>query len=711
MIHPSRCVPVSLALLIAVSSPSLGFLRPGGSRDPSLRAWDRASQASPAARRGPDPSQRAALARLRHEVPALSVTWDPARGTPSFIRAAAGLVTFGPGRPAEAVRDFLRKHCALFRGCAGALEVAEASPERTEADGTTRVALTQRIGGREVFRAGLAATFDASGRLVSLAANVVPELRPGPAPRFEAGHLVSLALQHVGADGRAGAVRTTHRSVAYALDGEARPAEFVWVRGGDLNDLVVVDAADGSLLMRSHVMMYTQPQGKVFERAPNDLQDPNISSPVQPTLVPFTGDPVASPIGWVTDNPVACEETAGNNVFLASYWGVEAGAGFFNLFPCEEGAHFEYPWARDYTDCSFKNFTKRIRECHQVGQDPLLAGTNLFYHTNRIHDVLFSLGFDESWGNFQEVNFGGDPNALGGDAIEILSSGGVHAGLECNARFFPNPDGERAWIEMGMFSTDPNVPGCTNLRPRVRNVDSSLDPDIIYHEYGHGMSTRIVGIVSMDPGTSAGLLGEGWSDFIAIQILSDPAAPGDEGDPNRPFLYGGYEISGGGRRYPYSVDEGVNPLTFDNLCETGCRIHDDGEIWANMLWEVRYRLIQDHGFAVGKEKMGFLLVDSMKNLSGAGPPDMLTARDAILAADGVRYLAENCTSIWEAFTERGLGPAADFADPNEQQPLSDYGPLADSDGDGTIDICESGGGGGGGGSCGPDGCHTFEPKP
>jgi hypothetical protein len=49
-------------------------------------------------------------------------------------------------------------------------------------------------------------------------------------------------------------------------------------------------------------------------------------------------------------------------------------------------------------------------------------------------------------------------------------------------------------------------------------IDSALDSDIVYHEYGHGLSWRMIGHMS---GPIAGAIGEGNSDGIALLINGD----------------------------------------------------------------------------------------------------------------------------------------------------------------------------------------------
>ena len=71
-------------------------------------------------------------------------------------------------------------------------------------------------------------------------------------------------------------------------------------------------------------------------------------------------------------------------------------------------------------------------------------------------------------------------------------------------------------------------------------IDSALDSDIVYHEYGHGLSWRMIGHMS---GAIAGAIGEGNSDGIAMLINGDDVM-GEYGTSSpvgfRRFPYAGY---------------------------------------------------------------------------------------------------------------------------------------------------------------------------
>lgn len=113
----------------------------------------------------------------------------------------------------------------------------------------------------------------------------------------------------------------------------------------------------------------------------------------------------------------------------------------------------------------------------------------------------------------------------------------------------------------------------TGLSGRLRKnpvaplmIDGDLDADIVYHEYGHGLTWRMIGGMS---GKLAGAVGEGASDVTAFLVNGDDRiAEYSFSDPV------------GIRRFPYTE----YPLTYSDVA--GASVHDDGEIYAGAMWRV-----------------------------------------------------------------------------------------------------------------------------
>ena len=166
--------------------------------------------------------------------------------------------------------------------------------------------------------------------------------------------------------------------------------------------------------------------------------------------------------------------------------------------------------------------------------------------------------------------------------------------------------------------------------PPPLQIDASLDSDIVYHEYGHGLTWRMIGSMS---GAMSGAIGEGASDTLAFLINGDDA-----------IAEYSFSFAGGIRRNTYAN----YPRTYSAFA--GASVHDDGEIYAAAMWRLK-ELFNAAG-RTDDELLG-LWVDGM-NFTPAGPKfeDM---RDGILQAS--QDAATDCL-IWTAFAEQGIGVGA-----------------------------------------------------
>ncbi|ADX68776.1 T9SS-dependent M36 family metallopeptidase [Weeksella virosa] len=198
--------------------------------------------------------------------------------------------------------------------------------------------------------------------------------------------------------------------------------------------------------------------------------------------------------------------------------------------------------------------------------------------------------------------------------------------------------------------------------------DGSLDNGVIAHEYGHGISTRLTGPLT----TSACLrnkeqMGEGWSDFFGYILTMQPEDKGTDARGIGTYVTDQPTTGRGIRPTAYSTDMSVNPATYDNLKTYGDSSnespHRTGYVWATMLWDMTWKLIDKYGFSPdiyngdkGNNISLQLVMDGMKNQPCN--PGFVDGRDAILAADIANYNGENQCEIWQAFARRGLGYGA-----------------------------------------------------
>ena len=191
--------------------------------------------------------------------------------------------------------------------------------------------------------------------------------------------------------------------------------------------------------------------------------------------------------------------------------------------------------------------------------------------------------------------------------------------------------------------------------------DGSLDNGIIAHELGHGLSNRLTGgPESSDCLWNAEQGGEGWSDWLALMLTMEE---GDTGELPRGIATYSSDDTIGLRRFPYSTNMDVNPLTYGAVA-TSFGAHAIGEVWATSIWELTWKLVELEGFdpdwynGTGGNNTAMRLVIEGMRLQKCSP-GFIDARDGILKADELLYQNTHRCLIWEAFAKRGLGANAD----------------------------------------------------
>ncbi len=344
-------------------------------------------------------------------------------------------------------------------------------------------------------------------------------------------------------------------------------------------------------------------------------------------------DLTASPFGWHDDNGIPGNEytiTRGNNVHAYEDANNDNLPGYS---PNSASLQFNYPI--DLTQAPL------------VNQDASI--TNLFYMNNRIHDVLYHVGFTEVAGNFQQNNYGN--GGLGNDYVQAEAFDGSGTN---NANFGTPADGQRPRMQMYLW-TAPNP-----------DRDGSFDNGIVAHEFGHGVSNRLTGGPSQSSCLgNAEQGGEGWSDWLALILTTKASDTIGGGMLTQARGIGTYAVNqatngAGIRRFRYSVDMTINPQTYADLATSGTGPHAKGEIWCDAIWDMSCFLINDLGFnpdptvaTAGNNIAMQLVLEGMKLQPCS--PGFLDARDAILTADAVLYNNAHRCRIWEAFARRGMG--------------------------------------------------------
>jgi uncharacterized repeat protein (TIGR01451 family) len=658
--------------------------------------------------------QRLAADRLRGLLPGVKIQFDPLTGTPNYISAAEGFLSghngegkaisataaaaFSKADPYRATKAFLAEHKLLFGHGSEALDHARVKREFvTSHNGLRTVVWEQQVNGIPVFEALLISHTTRQGELVTLSSHFLPGLvqaaglpasnRPVPlaAPALSARRATALAAANIGEDVAEAQLLPAPGPPETEVTGPEQRQDFraTRLKGNTVAKLVWLPTSKDALRLCWNVVLMSRSRGEMF-RVLVDAQtgepmlrrcltehisdatyrvytsdspspfSPGYSTPVsnQPPLVARSLltlgalDTNASPAGWIADG---VNETIGNNV----------------------DAHTD-PVGDDVTDLMrpqgspFRVFDFALDLTQQPGTYASAAVVQLFYWCNWMHDQLYDLGFTEAAGNFQNDNFGRG----GRDGDAVLADAQDAAGAN-NSDFTAPEDGLPGRMQIYIF-TGPSP-----------NHDADLDAELILHEYTHGLSNRRVGGgVGISALQSRGM-GEGWSDFYALSLLS---ADGD--DPNGVYAWGAYsayQLLGslfgffdenyyfGLRRYPYCTDLTKNPLTFKDIDPTqasphtsiphspviadgATEVHNMGEVWCVTLREARANLIAKSGWAAGNQLILQLVTDGM-NIAPANPT-FLQARDAILQADLVDTGGANQHELWTAFAKRGMGASA-----------------------------------------------------
>ena len=208
-------------------------------------------------------------------------------------------------------------------------------------------------------------------------------------------------------------------------------------------------------------------------------------------------------------------------------------------------------------------------------------------------------------------------------------------------------------------------------------IDGSLDNGIIAHEYGHGISNRLTaGPNAVNCLFNDEAMGEGWSDYYGLMLTMTEDDTAEQGRGIGTYAIGQPITGGGIRPRPYSTSFAVNELTYDDTNNTAAisQPHGIGTVWATMLWDMTWFLIDEYGFdpdlyngTAGNNIALQLVTDGLKlQPCNTG---FVTGRDAILAAIEINTMIPEedrldiTCSIWGIFAERGLGVSASQGSP------------------------------------------------
>jgi extracellular elastinolytic metalloproteinase len=621
---------------------------------------------------------------------------DRVTGTPRVVAKLDGFLT---GRSSAAgatiAMDYVRAHLAAFgltQRDLSTLKLSKAS--YTDVGGTQHLYWEQVAQGIPAFDNGLEANVTKDGRLINVLGSPVPSLGVHSiAPGVDASRALRSALANAGSPAAPAVSQSASGSDPTrktSFDG-GHTASLVYFRGvngvhlawlvrakasstGDYN--YVVDANSGQVLFRQNMVSFAG--GMSWDYYPSTLLGPGVG----------TQTSRAWPAGWgpsgttalsgnnahvykdvLDDNvPAAADDVPAN---VSTNWNY-AFTAFNGGFPNNCDPRWQCSWDENSANTWQTNINQNA--------------TQVWYYVNTFHDWLTNsnIGFTEASGNFQVSNSSGQ--GLGGDAVQAQVDDGANTagGLpdsnhQLNANMSTQQDGVPPRMQMYLF---PGT-GLNNTSPSANGGD---DASVIYHEYTHGLSHRLVKLPNGLPALNsfqANAMGEAWSDWYAMDYLvshgfdADTATVGD--------VQLGYFV-GGGTTVPLrsepmdcpndasdhgGVCEGGNTPHFGGYSygdlghvTNGPEVHADGEIWGQTLWDLR----QSGGIGSGTAEK--IISDGMR--LSPQDPSMLDMRNAIIQADTVDFAGAHRSTLWSVFANRGMGYFATTNGGNDTAPVADF---------------------------------------
>jgi extracellular elastinolytic metalloproteinase len=321
------------------------------------------------------------------------------------------------------------------------------------------------------------------------------------------------------------------------------------------------------------------------------------------------------------------------------------------------------------------------------------ATTNLFVMHNRMHDFAYALGFTEQTYNAQLDNLNQDgstgPYPYGREGDPEL--GNAQAGAVSGGQ--PSLEGRDNANQITLNDGTPPITNQYLWQPLASGfyspcTDGSFDLSVAGHEYTHLISNRMVGGPDASlTGLQGGSMGESWSDLDALEYLQEHNLAGKQGED--PWSLGAY-VTGNKTKgiRDYALDK--NPLNYGDVGfdTTGPEVHADGEIWNGVNYTVRSVLVKKYGAGSAATNLscanGQTPVDQCPGgrrwiqlvydawLLEQADLSMVDARDAMLAADLMRFGGANQTELWRAFAHRGLGAGASSNTGADTEPTASF---------------------------------------
>lgn len=682
----------SAALAVAVTAailPTTGAAQaePGG-KAPVVHDFQAEQHGKPDLdnRRGSVPPPAGINARSAG--PAARVRWN-ALGTPAVVTGAEPLAE-GLGKdPEQAARAYLKSRESLFGLSAQAVDALEKVAVNPIGDGHA-VLLRQRFGGLPAGVDGLVSVGVLDGTVRHVTSSLSRETDAPPAARITEQQALEIAARDGGIDLAKAATKQVTAVAVPAPDGVHSAYQVVLIGGEDgeaAGYTTHVDAVSGAVLVRENLVDHFDPDNPSWEAFPANPPADYSSTDTRRT--------------WCATAGPGCDYVVGGDPATGKAWDVDHATGesthtslgnaartFENrasgdpftvgtrsnvATPSRDYAH---PWRNTWytAKCDPTTFDKE-------GEADLEAAiTNLHAMHNRMHDWSYRLGFTETAWNMQADN--GGRGGLGGDPEQGNAQAGARVlSVRDNANQITGPDGVAPITNMYLWQP---IAGAFY----APCVDGDYDMSVIGHEYTHAISGRMVGGPNAGwNGAQAGAMNESTSDLLAMEYLAEygfrPAG-------TTPYVTGGY-VTGDHERGIRNYDMSKSPLNYSDIAYdiVGQQVHADGEIWSATQFDVRQAFVKKYGKGTaeqqkacadgqtpvaqcpGNRRWAQLSFDALL-LMASGAVSYVDHRDALLAADVIRFGGADQDIMWRAFAEHGLGEGAASNGPNDPDPTPSF---------------------------------------
>ncbi|AGL15988.1 M36 family metallopeptidase [Actinoplanes sp. N902-109] len=680
---------VALAPQVASAAPSADpsadpsaspALRHQAKRMPNYDARGTATATGRANRLATPANSAADLAKLHDELGVQGIVdMDPRTHTARRVARLDGFLTGPSAKSAvQIAKAYLTAHPEVFGLTAAQVDALKLRQDYVDIAGTHHLSFQQVVDGVVVFGNGIKADVAKDGRLIQVTGS--PVAAPGGLAavrtKLSAAQARDAAVRDTKGSSRTTVVKaakTADQATTFASGDRAKLVAFATTAGLrlawqtytlDEGYLHVLDAETGRVLYRQDLV--------VNDNAPSALAWENY-----PGADKGGKQRVKSLGKWIAKD--ATTLTGGSShVFLDLNDNDEADAGE-EVAPNAPG-NWRFP---------FKDFTAQVgAPCAptlQCSWDPKVAyswqdnakqnAAQLFWYTNNWHDHVAAapIGFNRAAGSYDVAD--GDPIEVNADDGANTADGLPDYYHTDNANMLPTPDGIPGRMQMYLFR-DPTWPEDPFIA-----ANSGDEADVVYHEYTHGLSNRLVTDADGNStlvGWQGGSMGEAWSDWYAFDYLVSQGLQKDTKAPGE-VLVGRYvganqnlirtqpldcTVGAPAAACPGTETTGPGGYTYGDYAKIigGPEVHADGEIWGETLWDLRT--------AIGS-KLSESLVTRAMELSPANP-SFLDMRNSILMADKVVYGGIHQGKIWKVFANRGMGFFAAATDGDDVTPIEDF---------------------------------------